>query len=93
MAALADPEQFFKGLTKLGVSLKEQRSFPDHYADFEKEVFKELSGGKSVVMTEKDAAKVSTKSYNKGQIFVVSFEAKASSEKDDAVINRVVSQL
>ncbi|MCW8858033.1 MAG: tetraacyldisaccharide 4'-kinase [Kangiella sp.] len=53
VAAIGNPERFYKTLDGLGFQFKRQ-SFPDHY-QFSKQDFESLPG--SILMTEKDAVK------------------------------------
>ena len=55
IAAIADPDAFFKQLTELGAIVR-PISFPDHHAFKPEEL--EFAGDAAVLMTEKDAVKL-----------------------------------
>lgn len=72
MAGIARPERFFQELRRLGLSVTHEVVRPDHDRRFAPELERWLTGGFSVVITEKDAVRLKPELLANPCVFVAS---------------------
>ena len=81
IAGIARPERFFNALKNMGISC-ETRALPDHAAI----TYADIPTTQTVIMTEKDAVKLSQE--NLPQVYVLPIETEINSELIDKVMRK-----
>ncbi|MDR1760555.1 MAG: tetraacyldisaccharide 4'-kinase [Fibrobacter sp.] len=70
LCGLGNPERFFKDLENFGFTLESKTACPDHDRNFRRKADKLLRQGKSIIMSEKDAERLSETQRKNPLIFV-----------------------
>lgn len=70
LCGLGNPERFFKDLENFGLTLKTRTICPDHDRNFRKKTNSLLKQGENIVMSEKDAERLSPEQRKNPLIFV-----------------------
>ncbi len=70
ICGLGDPERFFSDLEHYGFSLQKKITLRDHCRNFSSRVIKELATAESLIMSGKDAVRLSPELRNNPKIFV-----------------------
>lgn len=70
MCGIGSPQRFFKDLKKFGVAIHKEITRPDHDRHFETQLQKELAFSKPIVITEKDACRLTPEIRNHPLLFI-----------------------
>lgn len=70
MCGIGNPHRFFNDLERFGISITEKIIRPDHDHQFEKYLKKELQQNKPIVITEKDACRLSQETKKNPLLFI-----------------------
>lgn len=80
ITGLGDPERFFKDLEDFGIKLTQKIAVKDHDRSFSKKLHAILAKGQDVIITEKDAMRLDSKTRAIEKLFVAYQEVTANCE-------------